>query len=163
VAAHAEAIVVDVEFEERYWYPSDGAILWLSGFGVVDPATGRYLARDDPALTERGLRIANVAGAERHHADVLTSDAAAPGAPLTLRRDPGNAHDPSAIAVDLAATGEQLGWVPRELAAELAPRLDAGTAWSAVVLRDRRRSPRDPRTGATMLLARAPAIELRPR
>jgi hypothetical protein len=59
--------------------------------------------------------------------------------------------------------GAQLGWVPRELAAELAPELDAGTAWSAVVLRERRASPRDPRTGVTMLLARAPTVELRAR
>jgi len=53
--------------------------------------------------------------------------------------------------------------VPRELAAELASELDAGRPWSAVVLRDQRDSPRDPRTGATMLLAPAEAIELRVR
>jgi hypothetical protein len=52
----------------------------------------------------------------------------------------------------LLAGGAQAGWVPRELAAELAPRLDAGERWSAVVLREQRRSPRDPRTGLTMLL-----------
>jgi hypothetical protein len=51
--------------------------------------------------------------------------------------------------------------VPRELAAELAPQLDAGTPWTAVVLREHRGSPRDPRTGLTMLLAPAAAIELR--
>ena len=56
---------------------------------------------------------------------------------------------------------ELLGWVPREVAAELAPELDAGTAWSALVLREQRPSPRDPRTGVTVLLARAPSIELR--
>jgi len=53
--------------------------------------------------------------------------------------------------------------VPRELAAELAPSLDAGEQWSAIVLREQRASPRDPRTGVTMLLAAAPAIELRER
>ena len=72
-----------------------------------------------------------------------------------LRRDAANPHDPNAIAVHVAG-GEQLGWVPRELAAELAPDLDAGRPWSAVVLRERRASPRDPRTGVTMLLAPAP-------
>jgi hypothetical protein len=51
--------------------------------------------------------------------------------------------------------------VPRELAAELAPELDAGRTWSAVVLREQRASPRDPRSGVTMLLAPAPSIELR--
>ena len=45
--------------------------------------------------------------------------------------------------------------------AEIAGELDRGVPWSAVVLRERRASPRDPRTGVTMLLAPAPAIVLR--
>ncbi len=57
--------------------------------------------------------------------------------------------------------GEQIGWVPREAAAEIAPELDDGTPWSALALRESRESPRDPRKGLTMLLARAEAIELR--
>jgi hypothetical protein len=100
-----------------------------------------------------------VAGAGRHHAAALASEAAAPGRPLELRRDPGNPHDPNAIAVH--AGGDQLGFVPRELAAEIAPELDAGRAWAAVVLREQRASPRDPRSGLTMLLAPGEAIELR--
>jgi hypothetical protein len=112
-------------------------------------------------VLERGLRVASVAGAAGWHGEALASDAAAPGSPLVLYRDPGNEHDEHAIAVHLALTGEQLGWVPRDLAAELAPELDAGTVWSATVLRERRASPRDPRTGVTMLLARAGALELR--
>jgi hypothetical protein len=53
--------------------------------------------------------------------------------------------------------------VPREVAAELAPELDRGATWSAVVLREHRPSPRDPRTGLTMLLAPDETIELRER
>ena len=49
----------------------------------------------------------------------------------------------------------------REVAAELAPELDEGRPWSAVVLREQRLSPRDPRHGLTMLLAPATKIELR--
>lgn len=45
-------------------------------------------------------------------------------------------------------------------AEEIAPDIDGGAAWSAIVLRDRRTSPRDPRAGLTMLLARADAIDL---
>jgi hypothetical protein len=153
---------VAVIVEERYWYPEDGGAVWLAGYTVVDPETGAYLARDAPELLARGLRVAGVAGAGRHHADAVSSDAAAPGQPLVLRRDAGNEHDANAIAVDLAG-GAQLGFVPRELAAELAPRLDAGERWSAVALRESRASPRDPRTGVTMLLAAAPEIVLRPR
>jgi hypothetical protein len=172
------SVIVDVVSEERYWYPDVGGIVWLAGFQVVG-ADGRYLARDAPELVERGIRVAGVAGAARHHAGALGSEAAAPGRPLALRRDAANEHDPNAIAVHALAPeaggppdadaevgpdpGEQLGWVPRELAAELAPDLDSGRAWSAVVLREQRASPRDPRTGATMLLAPATAIELRVR
>ena len=153
-------MIVDVEREERYWYPDDGGIVWLAGFQPVAP-DGRFLGRDAPELAAAGLRIAGVAGAARHHGAALVSDAAEPGRPLELRRDPGNEHDPNAIAV--LAGGEQVGWVPRAIAEEIAPAIDAGEPYSAVVLREQRASPRDPRTGVTMLLALAPAIELRVR
>ena len=103
-----------------------------------------------------------MAGAARFHDVVVQSDAVAPGAALTLRRDPANEHDPNAIAV-LTTAGAQAGWVPREVAAEVAPSLDAGERWAAVVLRERRASPRAPRDGLTMLLAPAEAIALRER
>jgi hypothetical protein len=155
-------VLIDVAgYEERYWYPDDGGEVWVAGYQLVDPDSGRYLARDAPELAARGLHVVGVAGAGAHHADALGSDAAAPGRPLELRRDPDNPHDPNAIAVHPAGGGEQLGWVPRELAADLAPELDGGRAWSAIVLREQRRSPRDPRHGLTMLLAPAEELELR--
>lgn len=156
------AITVDAIYEERYWYPEDGGQVWLAGYQLVEPESGRYLARDAPELAALGLRVAGVAGASRHHGEALSAESAAPGYPLDLRRDPGNEHDPNAIAVH-AGGGEQLGWVPREIAAELAPELDAGKPWSAVVLREQRPSPRDPRSGLTMLLAPAAELRLRAR
>jgi HIRAN domain len=155
-------VKVDVEYDERYWYPDEGGQVWLAGYQVVDRDSGRFLARDSPELAARGLRVAAVAGAGPHHAEALLTDAVAPGSPLLLRRDPANEHDPNAIQVHPAAGGEQVGWVPRELAAELAPELDADRPWAAVVLREQRRSPRDPRHGLTMLLAPADSIELAP-
>jgi HIRAN domain len=155
-------VEVHVEWDERYWYPEDGGVVWLAGYTLVDPRTGAYLGRDAPALAAAGLRVAGVAGAARHHAGALAGDAAAPGRPLALRRDAGNVHDANAIAVT-TEEGALLGFVPRELAAELAQELDAGRPWSALVLRELRASPRDPRTGVTMLLAAAPSIELRQR
>jgi hypothetical protein len=154
---------VDVAFEERYWYPDLGGVVWIAGYHVIDPDSGRYLARDAPELAARGLRVAGVAGAGRHHADALNSADIAPGRPLVLRRDAHNLHDPNAIAVHAVGGGEQIGWVPREIAADLAVDLDAGRPWSALTLREQRASPRDPRSGLTMLLASAPAIELRVR
>ena len=153
-------MIVEVEREERYWYPDDGGIVWLAGFQPV-AEDGRYLGRDAPELAAAGLRIAGVAGAARFHADALATDAVEPGRPLELRRDPANEHDPNAIMV--LAGGAQAGWVPRAIAVEIAPAIDRGEPYSAVVLREQRASPRDPRTGLTMLLAAAPAIELRVR
>lgn len=137
-------------------------MIWAAGYTPVEPASGRYLARDAPELSARGLIVAGVAGAARFHDDVLQSEEVSPGSALTLRREPGNEHDPNAIAVR-TASGAQLGWVPREVAAQVAPEMDAGRPWTAVVLRERRASPRDPRTGVTMLLAPAETIELRER
>jgi HIRAN domain len=152
---------VDVTYEERYWYPDDGGVVWLAGYSIVDADSGRFLARDDPGLAARGLHVAAVAGAGRHHAEALETEDVGPGRPLELRRDADNPHDPNAIAVH-AQSGPQVGWVPRELAEELAPELDAGREVSAVVLREQRPSPRDPRRGLTMLLARGAAIRLEP-
>jgi hypothetical protein len=152
-------VVVDVEFAERYWYPDDGGQVWLSGYQLVDPASGSYLARDAPLLVERGLRVSGVAGTQ-FRPGALDSEALAPGGALELRREPGNPHDANAIAVH--AGGVHVGFVPRELAAELAPELDAGHPWSAVVLREQRASPREPRSGVAMLLAPEP-VELRVR
>jgi HIRAN domain len=150
---------VAVAYDERYWYPDDGGIVWVAGYTFVDPASGRFLARDAPEFAARGLVVAGVAGAARFHDEVLQSAAASPGSVLALRREPGNEHDPHAIAV-LVDGGGQVGWVPREVAAEIAGHLDAGRPWSAVVLRERRASPRDPRDGLTMLLAPAEEIAL---
>jgi hypothetical protein len=154
-------VVVDVEYEERYWYPDEGGQVWLAGYSLVDPGTGRFISRDDRSLAARGLRVAGVAGASQHHAEALAGEDVGPGRALELRRDPGNEHDVNAIAVYPAGGAEQVGWVPRELAAEVAAELDAGRAWTAVVLREQRRSPRDPRHGLTMLLAPGAEVELR--
>lgn len=50
------------------------------------------------------------------------------GQELHLIRDPGNIHDPNAIKVSIKLSDAyvQIGWIPRELAVEVAPFLDAG-------------------------------------
>jgi hypothetical protein len=154
---------VDVVWREGYWYPEEGGQVWLAGYQLYDPASDRYLGREAPELAERGLRVAGVAGAREHHAEAVESEDVGPGRALELRRDPANEHDPNAIAVHAANGGAQVGWVPREIAVELAADLDEGRPWAAVVLREQRRSPRDRRHGLTMLLAPGEGIELVPR
>lgn len=155
--ARCIAATIGVSFEQRCWYPDDGGIVWLSGYELVDAASGRYLARDAPELQRAGLRVASVAGAARHHAAALQSDAVAPGSALELRRDPANEHDPNAVAVHARTAIRSAGCHAR-VAAILASELDAGRPWSAIALREARRSPRDPRDGLTILLAPAEQI-----
>src|SRR5687768_8698222 len=107
---------VAVVAEEHYWYPEDGGQVWLAGYAPFHSGAGAYLARAAPELAALGQRESGVAGAARHHARALAAAAAHPGRALVLLRDAANPHDPNAIAVDLAS-GEQLGWVPREHAA----------------------------------------------
>ena len=134
-------MIVDVEFHERYWYPDDGGEVWVAGYQLVD-AEGHFVGRD---AVPGGALVTWVAGAV-HRPDALASDLAAPGCPLILRPEPANPHDSDAVAVDLRDR-TPLGYVPRDFA----PRVDA--SWHALVLRERRRTPRDPRDGLTMLLA----------
>ncbi|HYZ16360.1 MAG TPA: HIRAN domain-containing protein, partial [Candidatus Acidoferrum sp.] len=54
-----------------------------------------------------------------------------PGAALDLRRDPSNAYDPNAIGVWYGAL--QLGFLKREIAARIAPNIDAGERYRADV------------------------------
>src|SRR4051812_9236463 len=89
---------VDVVFEERYWYPDDGGVVWISGFQVVEAESGRYLARDAPELAARGLRVAGVAGAGRHHPDALAAEDVAPGRAPRPRGAPGEPPRPGAAA-----------------------------------------------------------------
>ena len=101
------------------------------------PADGRYLSRDDPSWPDR-----DCAWPPSRAPPASTGGArirgGRPGRPLELRRDPDLVR-PNAVAVNVAGGGgARLGFVPRELAAELAPELDEGTAWSALCLRERR-------------------------
>lgn len=50
-----------------------------------------------------------------------------------LAREPNNRYDPNAIMV--LVLGEHVGYVPKALAAKLAPRMDAGEAVTAVAVR----------------------------
>lgn len=62
-----------------------------------------------------------------------------PGTPLILKREPKNRRDKNAISVwvygkNIFRKGEfQIGYIKTELAAEIAPRIDAGWTITAIV------------------------------
>lgn len=55
------------------------------------------------------------------------------GTELILEREPDNAYDSSAIKVLSERTNAHLGYVPRHIAYELAPKIDAGEQFRCVV------------------------------
>ena len=144
-------MVVDVEIQERYWYPDDGGEVWVAGYYPVD-AAGRFLGarRAGGRGPDRRPRRGRGRTARRPWPPTTPR----PAAPLTLRAEPDNPHDPHAVAV-LLASGEPVGYVPRDIA----PRIDDG--WSAIVLRERRDTPRDPRNGPDDAARPRRPIELR--
>ena len=92
-----------------------------SGSSAASRATGCATRRrgDADAWDDRGVRVVKLAGAS-YRADALQDEAFAPGRRLALVREPENEHDPNAVAVWDAERRLQAGYVPAEVAPELA-------------------------------------------
>jgi hypothetical protein len=71
-----------------------------------------------------------IVGSSFHHGAGNWIMKMSPGQQLRLVRDPSNKHDKNAIAVYIFQ--QCLGYVARGLAAELAPRMDAGLQITAI-------------------------------
>jgi hypothetical protein len=92
--------------------------LWLErtggGYDLRDAATGEPVRWEDPRL--RVVAVAGVSFRPESVADP-TFD---PGARLALVPEPDNEHDPNAVGVWNERRTLQAGYVPREIAPELA-------------------------------------------
>ena len=128
--------------------------IWLergeSGFWLRDAATGEAMKWDDPRV-----RVVKLAGAS-YRGDALQDDAFAPGRRLALLREPENEHDPNAVAVWDAQRRVQAGYVPADVAPELAGDEQAVSLWEF-------RGDDGRRIGLRILLAPAGAWVQEPR
>jgi hypothetical protein len=101
--------------------------IWLeragNGFRLRDAATEEPLRHEDPRV-----HVVKVAGVS-YRLDALQDDAFAPGRPLALVAEPDNEHDPNAVGIWDSDRRVQAGYVPAELAREL-----AANEWQAVSL-----------------------------
>jgi hypothetical protein len=79
-------------------------------------------------------RQASIVGSSFHPGSSAWLPRLKAGQQLRLAREPTNKYDPNAISVHVFQ--QCLGYVPRGLAAELAPIMDAGGVVSAVKSRD---------------------------
>lgn len=92
---------------------------------------GDYLADGAFGIEDAPSFYTKVAGVTYDNRQTAVS-ALTPGDGLVLTREPGNPHDPHAIAVSTAA-GAQVGYLSARLAARLAPSVDTGTRYAATV------------------------------
>lgn len=90
-----------------------------------------YLGERVLGIEEAGAFYTKVVGVSFEGRQGLVRALAA-GDPLLLRREPGNPHDPHAIKV-MTQSGEQIGYLSARLAARLAPSIDAGARYSAII------------------------------
>ncbi len=94
-----------------------------SGYRLRDAATGEPVPWEDPRI-----RVVPVAGVS-YRAEVLPDPSFDPGRRLALVPEPDNEHDPNAVGIWNEERTLQLGYVPREIAAELGGDEQAVSLW----------------------------------
>src|SRR5256885_10458111 len=103
--------------------------LWLerdrrgAGYHLRDAATGEPIGWEDPRIV-----VVAVAGVS-FRPDAVADRSFDPGRPLVLVPEPGNEHDPNAVAIWNEERTLQAGYVTRETAAELAGDEQAVSLW----------------------------------
>jgi hypothetical protein len=94
-----------------------------SGYYLRDAASGERVRWEDPRI-----RVVPVAGVS-YRAEALSDPTFDPGRRLALVPEPDNEHDPNAVAIWNEEGTLQVGYVPREAAAELAGDEQAVSLW----------------------------------
>jgi HIRAN domain len=94
-----------------------------SGYHLRDAASGERVRWEDPRV-----RVVPVAGVS-YRAEALPDQSFDPGRRLALVPEPENEHDPNAVGIWNEERTLQLGYVPRETAAELTGDEQAVSLW----------------------------------
>ena len=94
-----------------------------SGYRLRDAATGEPVRWEDPRI-----RVVPAAGVS-YRPEALADPSFDPGRRLALVPEPDNEHDPNAVAIWNEEQTLQLGYVPRETAAELGGDEQAVSLW----------------------------------
>ena len=94
-----------------------------SGYRLRDAATGEPVRWEDPRI-----RVVPAAGVS-YRPEALADSSFDPGRRLALVPEPDNEHDPNAVAIWNEEQTLQLGYVPRETAAELGGDEQAVSLW----------------------------------
>jgi hypothetical protein len=94
-----------------------------AGYYLRDAASGELVRWEDPRI-----RVIPVAGVS-YRAEALADSSFDPGRRLALVAEPENEHDPNAVGIWNEQRSLQVGYVPREIAPELAGDEQAVSLW----------------------------------
>jgi hypothetical protein len=94
-----------------------------SGYHLRDAASGEPVRWEDPRI-----RVVPVAGVS-YRAEALADRSFDPGRRLALAPEPDNEHDPNAVGIWNEGRTLQLGYISREIAAELGGDEQAVSLW----------------------------------
>jgi HIRAN domain len=145
------SLTIHVEKESEAFAADDGSIIWASGYTLVDATTGEFMKLRDQHFENPHCLLCRVAGVT-YRPDALQDDRFSPGRPVTLRPEPTNPYDRSAVGAWDASGSIQLGCVPREYSERVAMDIASGTPLSGLMLREFRRSANGPRLGIHILI-----------
>jgi hypothetical protein len=139
--------------EDTYSFEKGGETINGRGYRLIgDDGDPIHLFRDeDFAFGTTGAHVCKIAGIS-HHQQEIQSDEFTPGRRLQLVPDPKNPYDSNAIEIRTASGTAMAGFVPREVAAQVAPQFRVDGAWQAMCLWEWRTAARG-RIGLQVLIA----------
>lgn len=147
--------------EATYSFEAHGETIDGRGYRLMgdggDPV--QSLQDEDFAFGTTGAHVCKVAGIS-HHQHEIQSDEFAPGRRLQLVLDPKNPHDPNAIEIRTASGIMMAGFVPREIAVQVASHMRVDGPWQAMCLWEWRTDTRG-RIGLQVLMAPGLALSER--
>lgn len=102
-------------------------VMRIEGHGLVNFRSRTLWRKDIYTLVVRGTS---------YHTGANSRAETRPGTPVLLKREPANPYDKNAIAIYSGTTPEAglIGYVNKQNAARLAPRLDAEEQWEGIFL-----------------------------
>ena len=103
------------------------------GWVFRDPRRHSSVAYDSRRVLGAGALVIRVAGVS-YRREALQQEVFRPGEAAELAPEPSNPHDPNAVAIWDAGHRHQVGYVPKELAPEIAARLRGGDQIRALCL-----------------------------
>jgi hypothetical protein len=156
--AHDTASSIMLTQDDYSFVNKDGETVQGAGYQPVGDDGDHVFGFNDEDFdyVAQGARACKVAGVSYRHSEIQ-SDGFSPGRRLRLIPDPANPHDVNAIEVRTSDGKLMAGYIPREVAALIAPSFKTGGAWEAMSLWEWRTVSRG-RIGIRVLMA--PRLEV---